>query len=167
MGSIARNLSLCLWVAMPLAAASACEEAPSRVPSVRSDAEVNLPAPPSLAPRPKPAPHADGSLSVEGLLSRAAVHVGQEVTVRGKVVDVIDCPKAAKPDAPCHPPPHLYLADRSDAQRHRLLVTGWEAERIRAVRPGQELTFHGRFDLVTPDGTFIRQAGLLIVSTKP
>jgi hypothetical protein len=152
----------------------ACEEeAPG--PSTRSEIEVRLPKSPSFEARPEAPKHADGALSIAGLLYNADRSAGQEVTVRGLVADTVPCtpdpaaepPKSRKGRAAaqeCHPPSHLYLADDVEAQQDRLLVVGWSRGKVLGVRRGQELTFHGRFQRVSPGGTFIRQAGLLVVA---
>ena len=164
-----------IWViaVAALILGSACEEE-VKGPSTRSEIEVRLPKSPSFEVRPEPPKHADGALSIAGLLRSADRSAGHEVTVRGLVADTVPCvpdpglevPKRGKGKAAkdeCHPPPHLYLADDVEAQRDRLLIVGWSPNKVLGVRRGQELTFHGRFQRVSPGGTFIRQAGLLVV----
>jgi len=166
-----------LAVVLAPLATSACGE-PESTLSTRSDVEVRLPSAPNLGQRPEPPTFPDGALSVGGLMAVADTHVGRAVTVRGLVADTVVCKPSegadkaeqgkgkdkGKAEEPvCHPPSHLYLADDVKAQRDRLLIVGWSAKKVGGVRRGQQLTFHGGFQRVSPDGTFIRQAGLLVV----
>jgi hypothetical protein len=174
-----------LLVSVPLLLASAtfgCMDAP-KGPSVRSDVEVRLPETPDFESQPAARMYPDGAHSVMALMETADLKVGREVTVRGLVADTVLCalasaqekPKRAQKgsveakaqerrEAACHPPSHLYLADDVTDETSRLLVVGWAPNKVRGVRRGQELTFRGTFGRVSPDGVFIRQAGLVTVS---
>ncbi|MEZ4267958.1 MAG: hypothetical protein R3F39_16415 [Myxococcota bacterium] len=158
--------------------------------SPRSTLQVSLPERPSLAPREVKARHSDGAWTVEGFLTADAHAAGEVSKVRGRVVEVFTCPKAppappveppdpkAKPgDVPppppppkaphCAKPPHMYLADSVGATRYQLLVVGSEATEVGRVAKGDEITVEGAFDVMTRDGAFIRQAGLLVLPEPP
>lgn len=164
-----------LWLFL----APGCSEGP-RLQSVRADVEVRLPEAPDFQAQPAARKYPDGAHSVLSLIETADRQVGLEVTVRGLVADTVLCaagapdeqPKTARPgpskkeeaDEDCHPPSHLYLADDVSDEASRLLIVGWSANKVRGVRRGQELTFRGTFGRVSPDGVFIRQAGLVTVA---
>ena len=126
--------------------------------SPRSDVVVVLPPTPDLTPPKVVTNHPDGTLTVAGLILERAKHVDQMVEVRGKVILAHTC--ETRDD--CHPPAHVLLSDRKDDEQ-KLLVAGFSDGYIQQLTVGQELTLHGRFGLVTPDGLFIRQTGLLVV----
>ena len=176
------NVRLLVCVSMSLTSLSlGCSEAASG-PSVRSDVEVRLPETPDFKASPTAKKFPDGAHSVLALMETADRKIGLEVTVRGLVADTVLCVSGPEKEGPkraqkgrgekraqelleqtCHPPSHLYLADDVNDEASRLLIVGWAPNKIRGVRRGQELTFRGTFGRVSPDGVFIRQAGLLTV----
>ncbi len=72
-----------------------------------------------------------------------------------------DTTAVAQAPITCLREPFLYLADSMQSKRYRLLVAGWAADALDDMKPGRQLTLTGRFDVVTRDGAFIRQSGLL------
>lgn len=172
------------------AAASGCEKPVEHTVSQRSTLSVSLPERPSLAPKEVKARHGDGAWTVEGFLTADGHKAGELAKVRGRVVEVFTCPKPppapeppppdpkAKPgDVPppppppkaphCPKPPHMYLADSAGATRYQLLVVGSEATEVGRVKKGDEVSVEGVFDVMTRDGAFIRQAGLLVLPEPP
>lgn len=167
-----------------------CDKPAEHQVSQRSTLQVSLPERPSLAPREIKARHGDGAWTVEGFLTADSHKAGEPAKVRGRVVEVFTCPKPppappveppdpkAKPgDVPppppppkaphCPQPPHMYLADSVGATRYQLLVVGSEATEVGRVKKGDEVTVEGSFDVMTRDGAFIRQAGLLVLPEPP
>ena len=153
-------------VALLCAAVSfGCDDATGHTVSPRSTIEVKLPPTPDLNVVIPPQRHPGGVWTIEGVLRSSTALSGSTLEVRGVVVDVHHCPKAA-PGAEavdCHPPAHFYLADRAGEERYQLLVTGLNSRIIEMAREGLELTLRGRLDVVSDGGGFIRQAGLLVL----
>ena len=176
-GRLARpGLRLCLCACLGLTvAAAACDTHAERPLSTRSKVKVKLPPTPDLTPKDVQIKHSDGTFTVAGVLSKRAELVGRAITVRGRVLSVSGCPAPPAPadadaaDAPppvredCYPPPHLYIGDAADAAERRLLVTGPMSAGVADQVVGRVVTLQGDFDLVSPDGAYIRQAGLLVL----
>ncbi|MCB9728710.1 MAG: hypothetical protein H6744_16315 [Deltaproteobacteria bacterium] len=183
------------WLAASACAAllvMACDSTEQRHVSPRSTLKVSLPEAPSLEPREVKARYPDGAWTVEGFLTADGHAAGEKAKVRGRVVEVFTCPKPPPPppveedpNAPkpkpgeelppppppkapfCPQPPHMYLADAVGATRYQLLVVGSEATEVGRVAKGDEVTVDGSFDVMTRDGAFIRQAGLLVLPEPP
>ena len=156
-------------VLLTLSLGSACDQAPVQSPSPRSTAEVKLPPTPDLNAVIPPKRHPGGVWTIEGVLRDATELSGTTVEVRGVVVDAHHCPKAepGQPPAECHPPAHFYLADKAGEDRYQLLVTATRSRIVDMARVGLELTLRGRLDVVSEGGSFIRQAGLLVLPSTP
>jgi len=163
-------------------------------PSERSDVTIALPAAPDLAKKPYDKLNADGSYTVEGILRERDKLIGESVTVRGVVKKLQKCPPPPPPpppepdavaavpevvdsDAPprppprpartCNPPPSLYLVDAKPASKRELLVYGSMWSVLPTLGEGQEVSLTGSFDIVSKDGVFLRQAGLLVLDDLP
>ena len=160
-------------------------------PSERSDVAVAIPPAPDLAKKPYEKLNADGSYTVEGLLRERDKLIGESVTVRGVVKKLTKCPPPPPPpppdpdatpdvvdsDAPppppprpprtCNPPPHLFLVDAKPASKRELLVYGSMWSVLPTLADGQEVSLTGGFDIVSKDGVFLRQAGLLVLDDLP
>ena len=109
--------------------------------------------------------------------------LGKTVKVRGVVTKLVQCPAPpAPPVAPdagpagadvvvapplpprlCDPPPQAYLVDGDRASRRELLVYGSMRSPIADFADKAEVTVEGRFDIVSQDGVFLRQAGMLVL----
>jgi len=159
---------------------SGCQpEIPIPEPSTRSSVAVTLPETPNLTPRAYDRFHSDGSLTVEGLLRHRQDSLGHVVTVRGKVHRLTLCeapplPEDAPEDAPppppprtCDPPPHAFLVDDPRVSARELLVYGTMRSPLADLEVGQVVTLEGRFDIMSRDGVFLRQAGLLFLPDRP
>lgn len=74
-------------------------------------------------------------------------------------------PATGRGGGPCQPPPHLYLVapDAGTEAGQRLLVVGSMDTAVGEAEEGDELGVEGTFDLVSPDGSFIRQSGLIVL----
>jgi len=164
-------------------------------PSVRSNVVVPLPPSPELVRKPYEKVNKDGTLTVEGILRERATYIGEGVTVRGVVTKLTRCaepppePEPApedKPKAPtakagaelpppppprpprtCSPPPHFFLVDKNPVSKRELLVYGSMWSVLPTLKEGAEVTLAGQFDIVSKDGVFLRQAGLLILDDLP
>ena len=160
-------------------------------PSERSDVSVALPPAPELAKKPYDKLNADGSYTVEGLLRERDKLIGESVTVKGVVTKLVKCPPPPPPpppnpdavqdvvdkDAPpprpprpprtCNPPPNLYLVDAKPVSKRELLVYGSMWSVLPTLVEGQEVSLTGSFDIVSKDGVFLRQAGLLVLDDLP
>ena len=172
-----------------LVLASGCgKDIPKPKPSERSDVAVALPPAPDLTQRPYEKLKADGSYTVEGLLRERDKLIGESVTVTGVVkkrqlcsppsppdpaasAEVVDSdvPLMAPPRPPrtCNPPPHLFLVDAKPASKRELLVYGSMWSVLPTLVEGQEVSVTGSFDIVSKDGVFLRQAGLLVLDDLP
>lgn len=178
--------TLRLFVAAACAASLAvtplagCDQPSEPTLSKRSKLKVKLPAPPDLSERVVEVKHADGTYTVQGLLSERHAALGTKVRVRGQVVEAVGCPErpVTGPDAAessdvgpppprtdCYPPPHVFLVDPGATDR-RLLVGGPPGSGLETAVKGRVLTLEGDFDMVSPDGAFIRQGGLLVVAAE-
>ncbi len=166
---------------------SACEKPiPRPAPSTRSNVVVTLPASPELTARPYRKVNDDGTLTVEGLLRERDQLLGDTVSVTAKVDKAVLCapvppPPPAEPpaaDAPppapivpdtCNPPQHLVLVDadaRADT-KWRLTVYGTMKSALKDAKEGAVLSLTGHFDIVSKDGVFLRQGGLLLLDDLP
>lgn len=162
----------------------ACKkEIPLPGPSTRSSEVAQLPPKPNLQRPAIKEKHPDGAYTVEGLLAHRDKHLGEKLTVRAKVVRVTKCaPKepiapppnpdgTLSPDAidalpplpptNCDPPPSAYLIDDPPQSRRELLVYGTMRSAIAGFEAGQVVQVEGTFDIISSDGVFLRQAGLL------
>lgn len=169
---------------------TACgNEIPRPKPSERSEVTVTLPPAPSLTKRPYEKLAGDGSYTVEGLLRERDNLLGESVSVRGVIKKIQKCPEPPPPPPPvvdadakgdvapppppprrprtCNPPPHLLLVDKSPVSKRELLVYGSMWSVLPTLEEGQELTLTGSFDIVSKDGVFLRQAGLLVLDDLP
>lgn len=142
--------------------------------------KVNLPDTPHLVKKEVRATVEDGAYTVAGLLASMPETLGNEVVVRGIVVDKVECPEeeppegaegeadagAVEPTEPavpsggCHPPPHLFLTDDLARPTQQLLVTG-TALQIAAVSVAQPVELKGRVVQWSADKVFVRTEGLL------
>lgn len=182
------------WTALGLTLASigGCgKEIAKPKPSERSDVAVALPPAPDLTQKPYEKLNADGSYTVEGLLRERDKLIGESVTVRGVVKKLTKCPPPPPPPPPdpdatpdvvdsdvpppppprpprtCNPPPHLFLVDAKPASKRELLVYGSMWSVLPTLTEGQEVSLTGGFDIVSKDGVFLRQAGLLVLDDLP
>lgn len=163
-----------------LAALTACkQEIPLPPPSERSNVAVTLPPTPTLAVKPYERLHPDGVLTVEGLMRNRDEFLGKVVKVRGVVSELTHCPTPPpaepvlddkgvevpqpppRPPRTCDPPPHAILVDKGREAPRELLVYGSMYSAIEHFEVGAEATVEGTFDIVSRDGVFLRQAGLL------
>ncbi len=154
-----------------------CDTQVERPLSKRNKVKVKLPPTPDLTKKEIEVKHGDGTYTVAGVLSKRGELVGRSLTVRGRVLSVTGCPEPkqapvadaadepAEPAAPkdCYPPPHMYLGDAGGEGERRLLVTGPMSARVADHVVGRVVTVEGDFDLVSRDGAYIRQAGLLVL----
>lgn len=146
---------------------------------------VDLPLVPSdLGQSSIPEKHADGSLTIDGLRRNRMAHLDQNVTVKGTIVWIYDCPhddddkkgrrrrKKPKKDQEegeeklCQRG-HFYIADKADAE-DRLLVVGLigDIEEIfeeEKVKVGEQHTFIGKYADIG-DGFAAPEEGLLHLS---
>jgi hypothetical protein len=154
-------------------------EVPKPKPSVRSNVQVALPEKPDLTVKPFKKVHEDGTATVEGVLREREKYVGGTITVRGVVQKLVVCPQPALPDAgdvaiarprperTCNPPPHFFLIDKEPVSKRELLVYGSMWSVLPQMKDGEEVTLTGAFDIVSKDGVFLRQAGLLLLDDLP
>ncbi|MEC9072992.1 MAG: hypothetical protein VX938_11450 [Myxococcota bacterium] len=154
--------SLALVLTLGLIACQSEEEIPL---SPRSDVVVVLPPTPDLTPPVVKLAHRDGVLTVAGVAAARSQNLEQNITVRGDVVSTHTCVEPTDGGKPCHPPTHFVIWDGPDAE-HRLVVIGQTVEQVQALVVGQELTLTGRFVMISPDGRFIRQAGILVLTEQ-
>lgn len=180
----APGLALVLGLSIP----PACQqEIPRPAPSERSDVVASLPPAPNLAVKPYAKVHPDGVLTVEGLMRNRDAFLGKTLKVRGVVTKLVKCPEpppapeppdagptegdvVAPPPRPprlCDPPPQLYLVDRERASQRELLVYGSMWSRLPEYTEGAEIDVEGTFDILSKDGVFLRQAGLLVLEDVP
>ncbi len=82
----------------------------------------------------------------------------------GKEVAV---PPPPRPPRTCSPPPHFFLVDKNPVSKRELLVYGSMWSVLPTLEEGAEVTLAGQFDIVSKDGVFLRQAGLLILDDLP
>ena len=178
-------LNRCLLALLWVAAASCGGEKKVEI-SKRSQAKIDLPAKPRLAPPVFQRQHSDGVLTVEGLLRERDAHLGREVEVRGKVKILSLCDRVEKEVAPvggsnprvadpkaraqqeeiewnCHPQPYALLVDQSGDGRHELRVGGHMTSRLASLKVGQIVDLKGSFDIVSPNRKYVDQRGLLFL----
>jgi hypothetical protein len=172
------------WLALPLTAVgllSGCAPSIPRPPvSERPAQAVTLPPPPPLEARPYRKLREDGSYSVEGVLRDRDRILDETVTVTGKVLRVVKCAAVEVPPRPedkgrpplppvvpstCNPPQHAVLVDPDgDAEaRWQLTVYGTMQSALAELREGEEASITGDFAMMSPDGVFLRQGGMLLL----
>lgn len=188
-------MSRVFWVVAGSVTVMGCEpEIPRPKPSVASNVAVPLPPSPDLVRKPYDKVNADGTLTVEGLLREREKHLGESITVRGVVKKLVKCPELPPEPAPapaptearpgskdeavvvpppprpprtCSPPPHFYIVDKNPVSKRELLVYGSMWSVLPTLSDGQEVSLVGQFDIVSKDGVFLRQAGLLVLDDLP
>lgn len=167
------------------------KEIPKPAPSERSEVTVSLPPAPDLTRKPFDKLNADGSYTVEGILRERDKLIGESVTVKGVVRKLQKCPppppepppdpdvapevvdsdapppRPPRPPRTCNPPPHLFLVDAKPVSKRELLVYGSTWSVLPTLVEGQEVALTGSFDIVSKDGVFLRQAGLLVLDDLP
>lgn len=182
-----RSLALLLMMLLMVSFMGACEaESEPNAEEVPPEplVPVDLPLVPSdLGQSIIPEKHADGSLTIDGLRRNRMAHLDQNVTVKGTIVWIYDCPhddddkkgrrrKKAKKDEEegekklCQRG-HFYIADKADAEE-RLLVVGLigDIEEIfeeEKVKVGEQHTFLGKYADIG-DGFAAPEEGLLHLS---
>lgn len=143
-----------------------------------------LPPAPTLEVKPWRKLLDDGSYTVEGLLRDRDSVMGELVSVTGKVSRVVKCaappavpaPPAApgkppaeapppQPPATCNPPQHLILVDpeAGSTPKWELTVYGTMRSALAEVSEGEVTTLTGDFAMMSPDGVFLRQGGMLLL----
>lgn len=162
---VGTRLPICgLWILLALTVVG-CQGDDQNALSPRSDVVVVLPPTPDLTPPVVKLAHDDGVLTIAGISAARSQNLEQQITVRGEVVSTHTCVEPTDGGKPCHPPTHLVIWDGPDAEA-RLVVIGQTVEQVEALVVGQELTLTGRFVLISPDGRFIRQAGILVLAER-
>lgn len=175
----------------------ACDEGyPTPEPTQPTSVQVTLPTKPSLAKRPYARTHPDGSLTVEALMRERRVYMDQAVKVRGVVKKLVQCaappapayipptpdpravrrgevpaeptpPPAPKPPRTCDPPPHAYIVDQDPVSKRELLVYGSMFSPLADFQMGDTVVVEGKFGIVSTDGVYLRQAGLVELADTP
>lgn len=154
-------------------AMAACEpEIPRPQPSPEHATAVPLPPSPALVRPEYKMLNADGTLTVEGLLQERDRYLGKSVEVRGTVKKVTHC-KTIKNEGetegentdrqPCNPPAHAYLIDQDVPESQQVLIYAPSPELIADYEEGKEVTATGHFDIVSEDGVYLRQGGLVVL----
>lgn len=189
-----------LVAGLALGAAPGCDKQDKKPQlSERSTKTVTLPPKPVLKELPYKVTHADGALTIEGIMRGRDDHIGKDVKVRGIIEKLVQCPEPPPPPPPppvdpfapqqldaagnpvpppeppppprrprtCNPPPHAYLKDATPVSKRRLLVYGSMWSKLENFKMGDSVTVEGRFDIVSRDGVFLRQAGLVIMPDLP
>jgi len=172
-------LGMCGVISLSMAGLGCDKPLPRPEPTVRSTKVVTLPAAPELSVTPYTARHSDGTLTVEGLLRERDKHIGTSVIVRGRVASAVKCapipqdlPTDAPPETPlpapvipdnCTPPQHLVLEDAGGNPKWKLTAYGSMKSQLGLASEGQEVTLTGDFNMISPDGVFLRQGGLLLL----
>ena len=70
-------------------------------------------------------------------------------------------------DRTCNPRPRAVLQDATPNERFKLLVAGSMYSPLKNFKKGQVVTLEGLFDMVTPDGHYMSQDGLLHLKDIP
>lgn len=189
--------------------AGGCEEEKKIEKSPRSQEAVELPKKPALTPPKYTKTHPDGVWTVEGLLRNNKEVMGKTVKVRGKIVELRQCPppepyteaelarhaelhekwvkqvkwvkatrskkipapepilKPKKQSRSCNPRPLAMLQDAPPNDRFKLLVAGSMYSPLKNFKDGQTITIEGMFDMVSPDGHYMQQDGLMHLKDLP
>ena len=70
-------------------------------------------------------------------------------------------------DRTCNPRPKAILQDATPNDRFKLLVAGSMYSPLKSFKKGQVVTLEGLFDMVTPDGHYMSQDGLMYLKDIP
>lgn len=119
---------------------------------------VDLPKQIDLEALIPPLKHADGSYRVDGLLMRSRQYLGNEMTLRGYVVEM---PKCKNKDGEICAKPHLWLADAIGHNQERLRVVGFTRKKLRKFKLNKAYKITGKFVQTHEDG-FVSSDGLLV-----
>jgi hypothetical protein len=134
--------------------------------------KVNLPQAPSFEKEHAPERYTDSSYSVYGLRKNSKTTLGQDVRVKGYMLEVYECPPCPK-GTKCKDcdKPHLFLSDRANGPKDEaLMVTDLPKEDPKAPKKrdkkaaydvGQQYFFNGTFAKSSGSG-FSNSDGLLI-----
>ena len=128
-------------------------------------AQVDLPSPPPESAFDIPEKNPDGTLRVQGVIQYQAKHLGNNVRIKGVLVDIrgdCDPAKAKKKGEPC-PEPHFIIKDEKGAEKE-LAVVGFDREFFERaeVEADQTHTFEGSYKKVA-QGFANSESGLLLL----
>lgn len=192
-----RVLALALLALLALGA-TACDQVqalinppPQEAPKPEDNlppAKVDLPpVPQDLGKHSTPEKHADGALTVAGLLRNRPKYLDKKVTVKGHITWIYDCPYDDEPAKGKRPPrrpkkkkkdpeaepkmcdrPHMLIADKADEKERTMMVVGLTPEleefiKNKEIDVGQEHTIDGVF-LEEAEGFTAADYGLVQVT---
>lgn len=127
--------------------------------------KVDLPPQPSFAPPDIPIKTPEGDYSVYGLRKEKAKTLGQEVKVKGYLLEVYQCPPCPKGQTckACDQP-HFFLGDKPDTKKEKaLMVVDYLGQKQKppALTVGKQYEIEGGFNINSPTG-FGSSDGLLV-----
>lgn len=82
-------------------------------------------------------------------------------------LEPLEPPKPKRRPRTCNPRPHAFMVDPGSDERYKLLVAGSMWSQLVDFEEGQELTLKGEYVIVSPDGHYLRQAGMLLLEDLP
>ena len=127
--------------------------------------KVDLPPPPPFTPPDVPIKGADGVYSIYGVRKEKAKTLGQEVKVKGYLLEVYQCPVCPKKQVckACDQP-HFFIGDKADTKKEKaLMVVDYLAPKQKppALTVGKQYEVGGNFAINSPTG-FGNSDGLLV-----
>jgi hypothetical protein len=186
-----RLMTRSFFPALLLVGVACAPDIPRPPPSERPATPVALPPSPTLEARPYKKLRDDGSYTVEGVLRDRDRIMGELVTVTGRVARVVKCAPVEVAPAPapsargegkgqtpplpptvpatCNPPQHAVLVDpdAGPTPRWELVVYGTMRSALAGLSEGQEASLSGDFAMMSKDGVFLRQGGMLLLPDDP
>ena len=150
--------------------------------SSRSKIKVTLPAKPALVRSKYRRTYDDGVMTVLGLLNHRDSYLKTTLKVRGVITGLALCPATVVPKTPrrrgrkgdaepaqtwdCKRPPYALLADPGGKKSQVLRIGGQMNGPLAHLTKGATVTLTGFFDLVSPDGKYVDQQGLLFLKSS-
>jgi hypothetical protein len=131
----------------------ACDDSEATKPAEEVDpnqppAQIDLPSPPPASAFNIPEKNDDGTLRIAGLIHHQEKHLGNVVSVKGVIVQVLgDCdPKKAKKAGETCDKPHYLISDEEGAEK-KLAVVGFERDFFDEAKTevGQTHVFSGTY----------------------
>ena len=127
--------------------------------------KVDLPPQPSFTPPDVPIKSPEGVYSVYGVRKEKKTTLGQEIKVKGYLLEVYQCPVCPKGQTckACDQP-HFFLGDKPDTKKEKaLMVVDYlgQKEKPPALTTGKQYEVTGSFNINSPTG-FGSSDGLLV-----
>jgi hypothetical protein len=154
------------WVLLVSSALALACAPPSVAPPIKqhivkknspAPARVDLPSMLKLESKLPPEFHEDGNMQIAGLVARRPKYMDKTLSVKGYLVQKVECPKEAKFCSI----PHVVLADTPDGDGEIMPIFGLNEDHIKNLEQGAIYQVTGTYTRKSEGGQ-IRSKGLII-----